>query len=129
MKDSNIPKFLTNDIYLFEALVSDLFPSVIIEKTLNQKLNKFAKAQITKRKLGNHDEVAVKVIQLYEVINIRFGVMIVGQAGVGKTSCYRILKSAMGEIIKANPDDLGAYKKIEQKVINPKSVSMGELYG
>lgn len=35
MKDSNIPKFLENDIYLFEALVSDLFPSVFIEKTLN----------------------------------------------------------------------------------------------
>jgi dynein heavy chain len=31
MKESNIPKFLQNDIYLFEALVSDLFPSVAIE--------------------------------------------------------------------------------------------------
>ena len=45
--------------------------------------------------MGNHNEVAIKVIQLYEVINIRFGVMIVGEAGVGKTCCYRILKSTM----------------------------------
>lgn len=35
MKESNIPKFLQNDIYLFEALVSDLFPSVAIEETVN----------------------------------------------------------------------------------------------
>lgn len=54
MKDSNIPKFLTNDIYLFEALVSDLFPSTIIEKTINEKLSKAAKTEITKMKLGNH---------------------------------------------------------------------------
>lgn len=38
MKESNIPKFLQNDIYLFEALVSDLFPSVSIEETMNEKL-------------------------------------------------------------------------------------------
>lgn len=63
---------------------------------------KAAKKEITNRKLGNHDEVATKVIQLFEVINIRFGVMIVGEAGVGKTSCYRILKSAMADLIKTN---------------------------
>ena len=45
-----------------------------------------------RRNLGNLDEVAIKVIQLYEVLNIRFGVMIVGEAGVGKTNCYQILK-------------------------------------
>lgn len=73
--------------------------------------------------------MAIKVIQLYEVINIRFGVMIVGDAGVGKTNCYRILKSAMAELIKKDSDNLGPYKLIEERVINPKSVSMGELYG
>jgi hypothetical protein len=31
--------------------------------------------------------------------------MIVGEAGVGKTTCYRILKSAMVDIIKANPEN------------------------
>jgi dynein heavy chain len=96
---------------------------------LNEKLNKVARAEITKRKLGNHEDVAIKVIQLYEVINIRFGVMIVGEAGVGKTTCYRILKSSMAELIKENPENEGAYHKIEEKVINPKSVTMGELYG
>jgi len=36
--------------------------------------------------------VTTKVIQLHEVMNVRFGVMIVGAAGVGKTIIYKILK-------------------------------------
>ena len=43
MKDSNIPKFLANDILLFEALVSDLFPKIKIEKTINEKLMEASK--------------------------------------------------------------------------------------
>lgn len=43
MKDSNIPKFLTNDIYLFDALVSDLFPKTKVEQTINKKLEKASK--------------------------------------------------------------------------------------
>lgn len=55
--------------------------------------------------------------------------MLVGDAGVGKTCCYRILKASMAQLIKDNPDNIVHYKKVEEKVINPKSVSMGELYG
>ena len=62
-------------------------------------------------------------------MNIRFGVMIVGAAGVGKTLCYQLLKDSMLALIKDNPNNEGPYKKVEERVINPKSVTMGELYG
>jgi len=30
MRDSNVPKFLADDLPLFSALIGDLFPSVVI---------------------------------------------------------------------------------------------------
>ena len=52
MKESNIPKFLSNDIHLFEALVSDLFPHVVIESSVNEKLKAKVRSGAEELKLG-----------------------------------------------------------------------------
>ena len=36
-----------------------------------------------------------KVIQLYDTMNVRFGVMLVGPTGGGKSECYRTLQGAV----------------------------------
>jgi dynein heavy chain len=56
--------------------------------------------------------------------------MIVGQSGVGKSTIYRLLKQTMHAMIEKDPEIIS--KKlyhVEEKIINPKSVTMGELYG
>lgn len=35
-----------------------------------------------------------KIIQLYDTFNVRFGVMLVGQSGSGKSTCFKILASS-----------------------------------
>jgi dynein heavy chain len=55
--------------------------------------------------------------------------MIVGEAGVGKSTCYRILKTAMNKVLDDNPEAGRKYCRVEERVVNPKSVTMGELYG
>tara|TARA_B110000285_G_C14611031_1_gene374945 strand:- start:326 stop:493 length:168 start_codon:yes stop_codon:yes gene_type:complete len=40
----------------------------------------------------------LKVIQLFETFNVRFGVMLVGTTGSGKTSCYEILDDVMNNL-------------------------------
>lgn len=38
MREANIPKFLSHDIPLFNAIVSDLFPGLIIPEMENKEL-------------------------------------------------------------------------------------------
>lgn len=41
------------------------------------------------------ESIITKVIQLFDTFDVRFGVMIVGPTGGGKTTCYEILADAM----------------------------------
>ena len=71
-----------------------------------------------------------KVIQLFETFVVRFGVMLVGFTGSGKTTCYEILKHVITyEREKPNPNPNEVYQKVTYQVLNPKAISMGELYG
>jgi dynein heavy chain len=70
----------------------------------------------------------VQVIQLYETCNVRFGVMVVGPTGAGKTVCYETLCQAMTKLREANSPNM-AYQTSRTTVLNPKCVNMGELYG
>ncbi len=77
---------------MFEALVKDLFPAVEIEDTVNVKLLNMLLKLVENHKLGGGKELTTKILQLHEVFGVRFGVMIVGESGVGKTTIYRLLK-------------------------------------
>lgn len=86
MRDSNVPKFLKDDLPLFDALIDDLFPKVDIPKPDYGLLPDQVDRSILANKLqlrkeeGNPmaDKLKVKVIELYETFNVRFGVMLVG---------------------------------------------------
>ena len=54
--------------------------------------------------------------------------MIVGNTTSGKTTCYKLLAHALTTLTeKENANEI--YRKIKYHVLNPKAISMGELYG
>jgi dynein heavy chain len=98
MRNSNVPKFLADDLPLFEALIRDLFPGVEIPPDATGQLQDEIERQIEKEHMEKNPVFVKKIIQLFETFNVRFGVMLVGPSGGGKTACYKILKAAMTQI-------------------------------
>lgn len=55
--------------------------------------------------------------------------MIIGETGSGKTTCYNLLMEAIKKIGADSTVVDDRFRNIEIAVMNPKSVSLGELYG
>jgi dynein heavy chain, axonemal len=73
-------------------------------------------------------EFKLKVLQLFDTFNVRFGVMVVGPSGGGKSTCFRVLQHAMTSLHRQGSQN-PQFNEVKVKVLNPKSISMGELYG
>ena len=85
--------------------------------------------QLRLRNLQTHAPFMAKVVQLFETFIVRFGVMLVGYTGSGKTTCYEILADVMTSERVNNPKADRTFQKVTYEVLNPKAISMGELYG
>ena len=76
--------------------------------------------------LENKPTFRMKTIQLYEMVLVRHGVMVVGQTCSGKTAAIHNLAKAM---TKASAEGSDEFQKVHIYTINPKSVTSGQLYG
>ena len=127
LRDSNIPKFLAPDIPLFEAILRDLFPGVVVPAIDYGDVKKYIEAALIKQKLQVVGPFVGKIIQLHETMVVRHGVMLVGVTAVGKTT----VSATLGKAFSTMKEDgaPGGFEKVDQFTLNPKSITMGELYG
>ncbi len=128
MRDSNVPKFLKDDLPLFSAIIQDLFPNIEITESDYGELQTQIEDSIAHFKLQPHPIFILKVIQLFETFNVRFGVMLVGPTGGGKTACYKLLEHTMTQLREKDSKD-DRFQTVKKIIFNPKAISMGELYG
>ncbi|GMH64114.1 hypothetical protein TrST_g1151 [Triparma strigata] len=130
MRDSNVPKFLVNDLPLFAGILSDLFPGIEVPYVDYGVLKTAIEDTLVSLELQKKESFISKVIQVHETQLVRHGMMVVGEAGSGKSTNMQVLAGAL-TLLCANGvvDRDGFYKTVDRLILNPKSITAGELYG
>nr|KAG5708500.1 hypothetical protein BaRGS_026227 [Batillaria attramentaria] len=124
--DVNLPKFLSHDIPLFNGIISDLFPGLQLPEA-DYKVFLDAMERIAlKKNLQFVDFFREKIIQTYEMMIVRHGFMLVGEPFGSKSKVLEVLQGGMTLLNEEGEEE---YERVINRIINPKSITMGQLFG
>ncbi|XP_040604880.1 dynein heavy chain 2, axonemal isoform X1 [Mesocricetus auratus] len=126
MRDMNIAKLTSVDVPLFNAIVQDLFPNIELPVIDYGKLRDTIEQEIRDMGLQITPFTLTKVLQLYETKNSRHSTMIVGGTGSSKTTSWKILQASLTSLCRAGEPNFNIVREFP---LNPKALSLGELYG
>ncbi len=126
INDMNIPKFISEDIPLFNSLFNDLFPNNELGEGFNEEFIRAIEDEVKAANLMIKPEQIKKIVQLYDSKNTRHGNMLVGSTMSGKSTIWKMLKNTLNTLSAAKPDK---YPQVKHEVINPKSIDLKELFG
>jgi dynein heavy chain len=125
IKEVSLPKFVSQDMYIFNDILKDLFPGIVLEDRENAKFNEALVNSVKSNKMIPHQNFKMKVLQLNEMIKTRHGLMLVGDGMSGKTSVFKALAQTLNSLSNDGENEL----KVNYYVINPKAITINQLYG
>ena len=129
IKDVNLPKFLAQDVPLFQNILGDLFPGVVLEPPDYEDYTKAIFAACDGYNLQCTDYFKCKVFECMEMINVRHGLMVVGYSLGGKSQILKVLAHSNTSLHAQGLPKVKPENKTHIYAINPKAITMGQLYG
>jgi dynein heavy chain len=121
LREMNLSKMVAQDVPLFLSLLADLFPNLAPPgKADYPQLEDALKKTVEAHKLVYHPTWVVKILQLYDTILVRHGIMLVGPSGGGKTQIFRTLQKSLDITTGVTHKDVR---------LNPKAIRAQEMYG
>jgi dynein heavy chain 1 len=118
--ETMVLKLIASDAALFFPLLRDVFPSFEPDTLPLKSLRDAVERQCAARGFVMSETWLGKIEQLYKILQVNHGVMLVGRSGTGKTAAWTALLHAL-----ADPEDVDSHAY----VIDPKALTKGELYG
>jgi hypothetical protein len=111
--DCTVPKFTSEDIPLFESIIKDLFPKETMLEFPNENMDLGILKSAQELNIQLPQLFRNKITQLFETIQVRHGLMVVGEAFSGKSKLLQVLKDGWQLSYK-----IEIYKEFKEKELN-----------
>jgi len=118
--NSVLPKLVAEDISLFLSLLEGVFPNTSVSGADEPLVLDAIKTVCVEDMLEFESQWVEKILQLKQVLDMRHGVMMVGEPGTGKSTSWRTLLKALHRV-----DGI----KGDYYIIDPKTIKKDKLYG
>ena len=116
---NTISKLTFSDAYKYEFLQQDMFPGIKSKDIDYDDLKAAIKESLADLKLQYIEKQVQKILQFFEAMRQRMGVILVGPSGCGKTTIWKVLKMSLEKMKKS----------VVSHVMNPKSMPRSQLLG
>lgn len=119
LRMNTMSKLTASDCRRFDMLIGYVFANIAIDKMQQNVLQQSIEQAFDQLNLQQNDKQLEKCLQLYEQLEKRMGVVVLGPPNCGKTTIISLLKQAI----------LNTGKVIKTYTISPKSMNRVQLLG
>ncbi|XP_041988681.1 dynein axonemal heavy chain 2 isoform X2 [Aricia agestis] len=126
MRDMNVARLTAKDVPLFDGIMQDIFPDVVIPTLDYEVLETALTKEMRAAGLQPIRSALLKIIQIYETKNSRHSSVILGDTNTAKSVSWKMLAAALTRLHNEN---VPGFERVHVFPMNPKALTLGELYG